>query len=92
MVYEPDHPNKSFSGWQYEHRIVAEQTIGRYLESSEHVHHINGIKDDNRPENLAVMDGIDHAKLSSQDYRDFIDRELAELAEYRKRYGPLKEG
>lgn len=91
MVYEPDHPNKSFSGWQYEHRLVAEQVVGRYLESSEHVHHINGIKEDNRSENLAVMDGVEHAKLSSQDYRDFIDRELAELAEYRKRYGPLKE-
>lgn len=91
MVFEPDHPNKSFHGWQYEHRLVAERTIGRYLDSSEHVHHINGIKDDNRPENLAVMDGIEHAALSARDYRDFIERELAELAAYRKRYGPLKE-
>jgi hypothetical protein len=90
MVWEPTHPNNFSRGWIYEHRLVAERTIGRYLRSDEHVHHINGIKDDNRPENLEVMDGIAHAALSARDYRDGVARKLAELEEYRRRFGDLK--
>lgn len=91
LVWQPDHPNKAFKGWQYEHRLVAEHVIGRFLDSSEHVHHVNGVKDDNRPENLAVLDGAAHAVLTAVEYRDWLRRELAELAEYRRRYGLLEQ-
>ncbi len=47
---------KSKSGKdQYEHRQIAEEILGRSMETWEVVHHINGRRNDNRPSNLCVM-------------------------------------
>jgi hypothetical protein len=45
---------------QYEHRLIAEQILGRNLAAWEVVHHINGRRSDNRLSNLCVMDHCDH--------------------------------
>lgn len=48
---------------RHEHRVVAEQMLGRPLQRGEIVHHIDGNKHNNAPENLQVMTQADHLRL-----------------------------
>lgn len=50
-----EHHLSDVRGYAYEHRIEAEKKMGRGLEPGEMVHHINGIKSDNRHENLMIV-------------------------------------
>lgn len=53
-VYAPDHP-RAIGLYTFGHILVVEKRIGRYLKPQERVHHINGIKNDNRDENLLFL-------------------------------------
>ncbi len=53
-VWWPDHPNANKYGYVKEHTYVMSQKIGRALKKGESVHHLNGVRHDNRPENLEL--------------------------------------
>ena len=62
-VYQPKHHRATYSGMVYKHILVAESMLGRKLKPHEVIHHINGKRSDNRPENIMIMfDNVDHLK------------------------------
>lgn len=62
-IYCPDHPNANVRKYVYEHQLVAESKLKRYLKKGEVVHHIDFNKSNNSPDNLIVLTNDNHLKL-----------------------------
>jgi hypothetical protein len=82
LVLIPDHPNSESTGYVREHFVVMTKKLGRALYGHEQVHHKNGVKDDNRIENLElwstshpsgqrVEDKITWAKELLEQYKNY---------------------
>lgn len=67
IEYNPTHPMANHKGYVRQHRRIMSDILGRPLEPYEDVHHKNHIRDDNRPENLELLDHGEHSQLHIPD-------------------------
>jgi HNH endonuclease len=61
-IWNPTHPYSNNLGYVFKHRLVMESYLGKYLEPTDIIHHINGIVDDNRIENLQLLTKSEHMR------------------------------
>ena len=82
MIWTPGHPRAGKSQYVFEHILVMEQLFGRHTLPDESVHHRNGVKDDNRPENLELWTRPQPAGMRVSDAVAWAHEILVRLAGY----------
>lgn len=82
QLWSANLPGRDGRGYIYEHRHVMSEMIGRPLKPGETVHHRNGKRDDNRPENLELW-------VSSHPGGQRVDELVSWAKEILSEYGNL---
>ena len=92
-LHRPGHPSATKYGYVLEHRLVYEESRGVRLPKNTLIHHLNGVKDDNRPENLVAFTRVEHTRahrLANEVISLFLDDRLLEAAKvYVREHGAL---
>jgi len=60
VIKNPEHHRANSLGWIKEHMIIWEQSNGKLIPDGWVIHHLNGIKHDNRPINLVALPSMKH--------------------------------
>lgn len=63
LALNHDHPRANKKGYVRETILIAEKALGKFLPELAEIHHINGIRNDNRPENLVICQDQSYHKL-----------------------------
>jgi len=90
QIHRPNHHRADTKGYVREHILVWEETTGKKIKDGMVIHHLNGIKDDNRPENLFAMSNSGHSKREQGEHFKCRIRELeAEAKELKDRLSQI---
>lgn len=82
LIRQVGHPRRTNTGsYVFEHILVMEERLGRYLLPGENVHHINGVKHDNRDSNLELWVKPQPSGIRAEDAVEWAKEVL-------KRYDP----
>jgi len=81
MIKSYNHSNTNNKNYIQEHRLVMEKKLDRLLTKSEIVHHKNGVRDDNRIENLCVTDRKNH---ENKTFMKLLQKRIRELEKENK--------
>ena len=69
LIYNPKHHRADSNGRVFEHIVVWENYYKKEIPDGYVIHHINGIKDDNRIENLKLMRSGEHTAFHNKTRR-----------------------
>ena len=67
---DKNHPLSDKKGRVWHHRHVSSISMGRWVNDSEVIHHIDGDRENNDPDNLEVMGRIEHGRLHRTGNKD----------------------
>lgn len=78
-IYAPNHPRAKNSRYVLEHILIWEKANGKPLPKDYVIHHLNGVRDDNRIENLFACPRKRHIRQFPNTYIRMLQKRIREL-------------